>query len=145
MKSEKGVTLTSLILYIMVATIVIGTMGVISSNFFFNASEIKNQSEYAEEFNKFNMFFIQDIKNNKSAEVTNTQIVFEDGNTYIYDSTQKNITRNGTVITKEIENLQFSTSTYTVKNTNKNLINVNMSIGKNSAFQKEIEYVLKYW
>lgn len=145
MKSEKGVTLTSLILYIMVATIVIGTMGVISSNFFFNASETKNQSEYAEEFNKFNMFFIQDIKNNKSAEVTNTQIVFEDGNTYIYDSTQKNITRNGTVITKEIENLQFSTSTYTVKNTNKNLINVNMSIGKNNVFQKEIEYVLKYW
>lgn len=145
MKSEKGVTLTSLILYIMVATIVIGTMAVISSNFFSNVDKTQNQNEYAEEFNKFNMFFIQDVKNNNSAEVSNNQITFRDGNTYIYNSTEKNVTRNGTVIAKNIRNLQFTSGTYAVNTTTKNLITVNMSIGKNNVFQKQIEYVLKYW
>ncbi|MGN1269437.1 MAG: hypothetical protein ACI4UU_01010 [Clostridia bacterium] len=145
MRSNKGVTLTSLILYIMIATIVIGTMAVISSNFFFNVGKTRDQNEYAEEFNKFNMFFIQDVKNHNTAEVTDTTITFENGSIYIYNPTKKNITRNGIVIAKNIENLQFSTDTYTVKDTIKNLINVNMSIGKNNVFQKEIEYVLKYW
>lgn len=145
MKSEKGVTLTSLILYIMVATIVIGTMAVISSDFFSNVDKTKNQNEYAEEFNKFNMFFIQDVKNNNSAEVSDTQITFNDGNTYIYNSTKKNVTRNGTIIAKNIQNLQFISGAYVVNSTTKNLITVNMNIGKNNVFQKQIEYVLKYW
>lgn len=145
MNSNKGITLTSLVLYIAVATIAIGTVAVISSNFFFNVDKTKNQNEYAEEFNKFNMFFIQDIKNNTTAEVTNNKIVFKDGTTYIYNSTQKSVIRNGMVIAKKIENLQFIADTYTVKNTIKNLITVNINIGKNNVFQKEIEYVLKYW
>ena len=55
MKSESGITLTSLVIYIIVATIVIGTMGMVSSFFFSNVNLIKDQDQYAIEFNKFNI------------------------------------------------------------------------------------------
>ena len=62
MKSEKGITLTSLVIYIIVATIVISIMALVSSFFFSNMSIVTVQDQYAVEFNKFNMFFINDIK-----------------------------------------------------------------------------------
>ena len=46
MKSEQGVTLTSLVIYIAVATVLISTMAVMSSHFFANIQLVKNQSDY---------------------------------------------------------------------------------------------------
>lgn len=145
MKSEKGVTLLSLALYILIATIAIGILAMISSNFFFNARKVKSQNEYAEEFNKFNMFFIQDVKNNKTAVVTDTTVTFEDGNIYTYNESNKCILRNETIIAKNVQALKYTAGTYEVNTLIKNLITVNMNIGNNNLFQKEIEYVLKYW
>lgn len=147
MKSQKGITLISLVIYIMVATVVISTMAIVGSFFFSNMNLIQHQDQYAVEFNKFNMFFISDIKSNKTAQVEENKIIFEDGTTYEYNFNEKTIYRNETKIAKEIQSLSFTADTYLVPNTNttKNLIKVNMSIGETSNFQKEIEYVLKYW
>lgn len=145
MKAEKGITLISLVVYIVLATIVIGIMATVSSYFFSNMNLIKNQDQYALEFNKFNMFFINDIKSNKTATIEETKIVFEDGTTYTYNQTEKTIYRNTTKIANEIQQIQFSKDTYQVNNTAKTLVNVHMSIGKNKNFDKTIEYVLKYW
>ena len=82
MKSEKGITLTSLVIYIMVATIVIATMAIVSSFFFSNINLVRDQDKYAVEFNKFNMFFVNDVKNNKTAQVQTHKITFEDGTIY---------------------------------------------------------------
>ena len=41
MRSEKGVTLTALVIYIAVATVVISTMGLLSSYFYTNMKLIK--------------------------------------------------------------------------------------------------------
>ena len=57
MKSQKGVTLVALVIYIIVFTIVISILSVISSFFFSNVNFVKEQANYAPEFNKFNMFF----------------------------------------------------------------------------------------
>lgn len=145
MKAEKGITLISLVIYIVLATIVIGIMATVSSYFFSNINLIKNQDQYALEFNKFNMFFINDIKSNKTATIEETKIVFEDGTTYTYNQTEKTIYRNTTKIANEIQQIQFSKDIYQVNNTAKTLVNVHMSIGKNKNFDKTIEYVLKYW
>ena len=145
MKSEKGITLTSLVIYIVVATIVIGTMAIVSSFFFSNMNLIKNQDQYAIEFNKFNMFFINDVKKNKTAQVQNNQIVFEDGTTYQYSSQEQKIYRNNEEIAKQVQSLNFTTENYQVANTTKILINVEMSIGDTENFNKTIQYVLKYW
>ena len=147
MKSENGITLTSLVIYVVVATIIISTMAVISSFFFSNMSSVNGQEEYALEFNKFNMFFINDVKNNKKAEINVGKIVFEDGTVYEYRASEKAIYRNNIKIAKKIEDLKFTENTYQVPNTQttKKLVNVQISMGKNNQFSKTIEYVLKYW
>lgn len=144
MKSEQGVTLTSLVIYIAVATVLISTMAVMSSHFFANIQLVKNQSDYVVEYNKFNMFFIQDIKANKAASIIGTTIVFEDGTKYEYKD--ESIYRNDKKIAKNIRTASFEPATYTVNNVTKNLIKVNLNIGvEKKSYQKQIEYVLKYW
>ena len=144
MKSENGITLTSLVIYIVVATIVIGTMAIVSSFFFSNMNLIKDQDQYAVEFNKFNMFFINDVKNNKTAQIQANQIIFEDGTTYQYSAENKSIYRNNVEVAKQVESLNFTTENYQVENTTKILINVEMSIGERENFNKTVQYVLKY-
>lgn len=144
MKSEQGVTLTSLVIYIAVATVLISTMAVMSSHFFANIQLVKNQSDYVVEYNKFNMFFIQDVKANKAASIIGTTIVFEDGTKYEYKD--ESIYRNDKKIVKNIRTASFEPATYTVNNVTKNLIKVNLNIGvEKKSYQKQIEYVLKYW
>ena len=46
MKSEKGVTLTALVIYVVVATVVIGALAIISSYFYSNMGYVKDQTEY---------------------------------------------------------------------------------------------------
>ena len=144
MKSEKGITLTSLVIYICVATIVISSVALISSYFFSNVTSIKSQSTYAVEYNKFNMFFIQDVKHNSTATIENNVIKFEDGTIYEYKS--NSIYRNDKEIATNVKSATFNLKTYKVENTTKNLILVNLNIGEGEKeYQKEIEYVLRYW
>ena len=93
------------------------------------------------------MFFVNDVKNNKTAQVQTHKITFEDGTIYEYRAEDKSVYRNGTKVAELVQELTFTADTYQVENTStvKNLIRVSMNIGKRENFQKEIEYVLKYW
>ena len=144
MNSQKGVTLTSLVIYIAVSTIVISIMAVVSSFFFKNIDEIKKQDNYAAEFNKFNMFFINDVKRNKTAIVEENKITFEDGTVYQYEKSQKIILRNDVKIASNVTNLTFNLANFqATQYTTKNIITVNIYLGE--TFNESIEYVLKYW
>ena len=146
MKSQKGVTLIALVIYVIVLTIVVSILAMISSFFFSNVNFVKDQANYAPEFNKFNMFFIQDVKNNKNVTVSGNNIKFEDGTEYIFNLDQKAIFRNGKAIAKNVQAAVFTTTTETIRNTTKNIVNVSIAIGNTGAlFTKEIDYVLKYW
>lgn len=144
MRSEKGVTLTALVIYVVVATAIIGGMAIISSFFYSNVGKVKDQSEYVVEYNKFNMFFIEDVKSNKTAEVSEYKIKFEDGT--IYEYKLNSIYRNDQEIASKIKYATFVSDKYKVNETTKNLIRVQLTIGTDAkSFEKEIEYVLKYW
>ena len=146
MKAEKGITLTSLVIYVLVATLLIGMTAMISSFFFSNMNLIKDMDKYAPEFNKFSMFFLEDVKKNSSAEVTGgNQVTFADGTIYVYNSSKKAIYRNDTKITEKVEGVVFSSSTEQVSNTTKQIINVKMIVGGEQNSPNGIEYVLKYW
>ena len=78
MKSEKGITLITLIITIIVLCIVIAMLSVVSSMFFENTKYLKEDSKNLSEYNKFAMFFIEYCKNNEDVyEVLNDKIIFE--------------------------------------------------------------------
>ena len=144
MKSDKGVTLMALVIYIAVFTVVVSSMALLSSYFYNNMHLIKDDANYVVEYNKFNMFFIQDVKHNSTATIENNIIKFEDGTIYEYKS--NSIYRNDKEIATNVKSATFNLESYEVESTTKNLIVVNLNIGeREKEYQKEIEYVLKYW
>ena len=72
MKSQKGVTLVALVIYIIVFTIVISILSVISSFFFSNVNFVKEQANYAPEFNKGEDIFSDFIN------ISNINLYYED-------------------------------------------------------------------
>ena len=80
MKSEKGITLNSLIIYIILITLVLGLLVSISSYFYSNLDYVNDTGKTMFQFNKFNMYFIEDVKNNTDLySIEDEKIVFEDG------------------------------------------------------------------
>lgn len=147
MKSEKGITLMTLIITIIVLCIVIAMLSVVSSMFFENTKYLKEDSKNLSEYNKFAMFFIEDCKNNEDVyEVLNDKIIFEDGTIYTYSgSTDKSIYRNKVKICSNIGYCNFSISEKEVNNTTKKIINTYMIVEANKYFEASNEFVLKYW
>ena len=143
--NQKGITLPSLVAYISILMIVIAAMTTMSTFFYKNISGVVDTPKYLSEFNKFSMFFVADIKNNSNANVTSSSIEFENGPTYKYQGNA--IYRNDVKIAEYIMSCDFTLSQYNVDTTSKNIINVNMQIGKTAekSVQENVDFVLKYW
>lgn len=134
MKSEKGITLISIIVYIIGIMIVISILAGISNFFFQNENYLLDKSKYISEYNKFNMYFLEDVKNNRTAKiepiyqkdsnnsetnvVAGARIILADGTVYTYrkitdkaaDGTEENdygIYRNRAKICSGIEECTF--------------------------------------
>lgn len=147
MKSEKGITLLSLIIYIITLTLVIAMLASVSDMFFLNTKYITESGKYISEFNKFNMYFIEDVKNNRSTyKISDSEIIFEDGTIYTYkESPDNSIYRNKVKICSNISYCQFTQTEKIEENITKYLIQVKMIIESSKLFEVENEYVLKYW
>lgn len=145
MKSEKGITLTTLVVYIAVFVIVIGIVTTISSHFYRNMGQIKEAPQYITEFNKFSMFFVADVKKNtKITSISSSAVEFGDGTKYSYKDNA--IYRNDQKIAKYIKQFSFTSSDYTENDFTKKIINVTTEIGKNNeTIIRNVDFVLKYW
>lgn len=147
MKSEKGITLTSLILYVVILCLVVSTLSVISKYFFSNVGNLKDSKRYIANFNKFNMYFIEDVKNNKDLYYYDNEeknkIIFEDGT--IYTFLNESIYRNKVKICSDISECEFYKYEYENEGFVKKIIKVTMTIKDEDNFKTENEYVLKYW
>lgn len=83
MKNNKGVSLISLSLYVLVATIVVGILTFMNANFFSKVSEASSRTELMNEYAKFISVFLKDTKNSdKVIEYTTTKIKFSDNVEY---------------------------------------------------------------
>ncbi len=147
MKSEKGITLITLIITVIALCIVIAILSFVSSTFFENTKYLNENSQNLSEYNKFAMFFIEDCKNNKDVyEVLSNKITFADGTVYTYSgSTDKSIYRNKVKICSSIGYCNFSISEKEVNNITKKIINTHMIVESNKYFEAINEFVLKYW
>lgn len=153
MKSEKGITLAALVIYIIFISALLVLLGNLSTYMYGNFQKIGANSISSEEFNKFNQKFVKDVKESRKAEVqhdsltNNYTIIFENGANYSYISSEKAIYRNEQKIAKNI--LVFEAEIKNNETTNnKNVVKVKIGTGKNSSepnFGKTISYVLKYW
>lgn len=77
MKKEKGVTLISLIVYVILMTFVVAGISAITTTFYTNVNDMDKSSESSVSFSKFNMYFINDIKseNVRIVDSTSTSVV----------------------------------------------------------------------
>lgn len=62
MKKENGITLISLILYVILLTIIVGGVANITSSFYANLNEYDKESEHATAYSKVNMYILKDVK-----------------------------------------------------------------------------------
>ncbi len=147
MKSEKGITLVSLILYIILLCVVVAILSALSNLFFSNTNYLIDNAKNIAEYNKFAMYFIEDVKNNKDAlSISNHQITFADGTMYTYvEGPDYSIYRNKVKICKSIAYCSFLEKEEQVNNVTKKIIQVNMIINSKKMFETNNEFVLKYW
>lgn len=69
MKNNKGITMISLIIYIIVITFILSGLTAITTSFYKNINEVDGASESAVSFSKFNMYLLNDIKE-EDAEIS---------------------------------------------------------------------------
>ena len=152
MKKEQGVTLIILSIYIIIFSIIIALLANLSSYIYNNLEFISDKNLDISEFNKFNMYFIEDVKSNNQVLIENLvdknnkeyiQIAFADGDIYTYTIGDDCVYKNGQKITSKV--LEFNAQGF--KKNNKTYIEVTIRVGtKDEAnYKKTINYVLKYW
>ena len=78
MRGQKGVTLTTLTIYIIVATIFLGTVAFININFMSELGQLTKRSKITNEMTKFYSFFVEDVKSaGKVLEYSDNYIKFD--------------------------------------------------------------------
>lgn len=150
MKSEKGVTLTSLIIYVIAMLITITIISIMTGYFYKNIDVSTEKYSYLGEYTRFNSYFSEEVnkQDNKILEVvsfknTNEQdknkqryVAFSSKNQYTYIPKNKAIYQNNVKIASGIENCEF---TEKIEN-GKEAIEVKLKIGD---IEKAVTYVLK--
>lgn len=110
MISSKGITLTSLVVYIIVMMMVIGVISSVSLMFYSNTEHLDNATKDMAEFNNFNNYFIKEIKsaNNKINQISadGKYIIFDSGNSFIQKDNK--IFFNDLQIAKNVNNINFA-------------------------------------
>ena len=64
---EKGITTTSVIIYVIIATIVIATFSVITTDFYETLKKENKQSMYSNKYTEFMSYFAKDIQEKNNA------------------------------------------------------------------------------
>lgn len=127
MKNQKGITLASLIIYILVMIIVAGVLATIIGSFTNDVADISGTNLDIAELDKFNIYFLQEVKktNNSVSTISEDgkQITFTLGNTYVFH--QNGIYLNDIRIASNIENCTFEQVQHNGKTVVTTHININ--------------------
>lgn len=135
MKKENGVTLVSLVVYVIAMIIVLGIMNSIITNFYNNTSTVQGNVQEIVYFNKFNTYFLKEVKsyNNKVDKIEDNYILFTSGNSF--SISEGRVYYNNIKLCDNAQSLQFA-----LEQDTENIINVTLRF-KN--FSKSITYKLE--
>ena len=163
-KSERGITLLSLIVYMILVAAALGILGAITNFMYGNTARIKSNSKYSSEFDRFNSNFLRDTqkynhahvyeedgkikcKLDTSADGTDENII-DQGVTYIYNPEKRTIVRRSQDgVELEVARNVYAAS-FKVNDPQKKKIgvSVHLEIGPSgSASEQDVYYVLKFW
>ena len=138
MKYNKGITLTSVVIYVIVMLIVVGTVGTITGFFYSSTQNLEKSANSLGEFNKFNTYFLNEVKlkGNAIERIDENRIVFTSGTTFalVDGALYKDMVK----ICSSVKACQFET----YNQEEKTIIRVYLEIGND--FAKTIEYVMDY-
>ena len=108
MKNNKGITMTSLIIYVIGMLILLGTMANLTSFFYKNIDIEEMQDDSSTQYTKFSSIFSEEINNQnnyiidcKTLEhdgIKQSYIIFASGNQYTYTSQNNCIYKNNVKI-----------------------------------------------
>ena len=95
MKSDKGVTLISLIIYVMSFLAIAGVVALVSSFFYNNSKVLSSEATASSEFDMLNAYFTKETRevenyivqlqdDDETVEGIEKKIVFSNGNKYIF-------------------------------------------------------------
>ena len=143
MKSEKGITLTSLVIYVIGITIIFAVVANLTIYFNKNSRTIENTTNNSAQVTRLNQYLINDTKkeNVKVVKVSSNAIILEingENIKYIYDVYSKGIYRNKVKIANDVQSLKIEKEIIYDKTT----LTVNITIGKQEQISKELEYII---
>lgn len=109
MKSEKGVTLITVTIYIIAMTIILGVIAVLSGAFMKSMQESNFNNEPITEYIRFNTYFSEEVNTPgiKILECTNDYVVFSNGVQYSFIEENRGIYRNKVKICWNIDKCNF--------------------------------------
>lgn len=143
MKSQKGITLISLTIYVITMSVVVGVLATVTTFFYKDIKDVNVDIDPITQFTTFNSFFADEVNysNLKVVECGTTNsnqnyIVFSNGVQYTFVPENNGIYRNKVKICRNIEMCTFSEI---IKN-GKSVIIVNFKSGDP---ERRIEYTLK--
>lgn len=142
MKTQKGITLISLTIYVITMAVVIGILATVTTFFYKNVREVNVDIDPMTQFTTFNSYFSDEINNSNlkivKCGITDSNqnyIAFSNDVQYSYVPENKGIYRNKVKICNNIEKCEFSES---IQN-GKSVITVNFDAGDK---QRTIDYTL---
>ena len=143
MKSQKGITLISLTIYVLVMAIVVGVVAIISTFFYSNMNNTTQDLDPITEYTKFNSFFSDEVNHSNikildcgTTEDGQKYIAFDNGIQYTFIPENQGIYRNQVKIAKGVTNCTF---TRNIKN-GKDVVEVVFQAGNRT---RETTYTLK--
>lgn len=144
MKSERGITLATLVLYSTIMLLVITAVSVIKVNTDKNIENLEDMKGSIPELNKISMYMLSETKNSTNAvkkisgdgatiEFTNgDKYIFADKALYKWDSDNKKI--------KICENVMNCIFKYSLENGN-DIVRVTIQIGSKEIITKTMDYI----
>lgn len=114
MKSQKGVTLLGLVMYVIAFAVIAGIVGTITSFFYSNTQSMNDTAASLGEFNKFNLELVSESKRdgNKIYSISNdnTRVVFTSGTVFTFIANDKSVYKDRIKICSNVVDCQFNRS-----------------------------------
>ena len=115
MQTEKGITLISITIYVIVMLIIVSVMTVLTSYFYKNIDIRSVSADLNQQYTKFNAYFTQEVnkKGNQLLEINSkddqqSYMIFSSGNQYTYIPENKGIYMNKVKIAQNITGCTFN-------------------------------------